>query len=99
MQGALGADVDACERLLPVHADVLVEVGVLLVSDVRRCAVPDGLGPVDLVIADLDGMRHEVRVLPNDGAELVIFSELLGVVSELQRDRCPRVVREPSEMV
>ena len=34
-------------------------------------------------------MRHEVRVLPNDGAELVIFSELLGVVSELQRDRCP----------
>jgi len=54
--GALEPDVEVRQRLIPVMADVLVELGVLLFGDLRLGFGPDGLHGVEgLVTPDLPG--------------------------------------------
>ena len=102
---ALDGEVRARQRRLPVVADVLVELLVLLVGDVLLGASPERLGRVDRLAGggrlglvalalgldplELDRVSQEVRVALDQVAQPVAVGVLVLVLLEVQHDARP----------
>ena len=81
LEAALDVDADVLERIVPVVADVLVELAVLLFRDLVLAACPDRLHRVERVAAEADRIRDEVGVplddLLQDGRVRVVLEPVL----------------------
>ena len=87
LERALHLDGDRAERRGPVVRDVLVELFVLAVGHLRLRAVPDRLHRVEGLVAEADGVRHEVGVALDDVAQDVVarvVAQALLVVVRVQ---------------
>jgi hypothetical protein len=69
---------EVLEGVVPVVADVLVELAVLVLGDLVLGPRPDRLHRVERLALQADGVRHEVRVALDD----VLQHRRLGVVLE-----------------
>ena len=78
LEAALHVHADVLEGVVPVVADVLVELAMLLLGDLVLAARPDRLHRVQRLGLEANGVGDEVRVALDDVAE----HGLLGVVLE-----------------
>src|SRR5215831_12640169 len=69
LEPSLDVDAQMLEGIVPVMADVLVELPMLLLGDLFLATSPDGLHRIERLALQTNGIRDEIRVALDDVLE------------------------------